>query len=214
MAGNLGTGNVTRQNIIIGPGNLYTAALGTALPTWTSGGANFDFDASADWNTVGATMEGVEVGYQPEFGEVVVDQLKDAAKMFNQGVTFTFSTQLAEVTLMNLALAWGQDGSDGDILTTSTTTDTFNIAVPDDSPFEFKVAIVGEAPPSDPSGTGDDLLVRDRIYVAHRVISVEGSTHAMRRTDATTFPVSFRCLPDPAQSGNEYGQIVDRIPAA
>lgn len=206
--GSLGTGNVTRQNIIVGPGNLYTAPLGTALPadliTTGNSTANDLFDSATGWTTIGATQGGVEIGYQPEFGEVEVDQLKDAAKMFNQGVTFTFSTQLAEATLTNLALAWGQDSAE--VVQSQTDHDRFKICVPDDSPYEFKAVVVGEGAPE----SGDLDTARERIYVAFRVISVEGSTHSLTRTEATTFPVSFRCLPDPTETGREYGVILDR----
>jgi hypothetical protein len=203
--GSLGTGNVTVANILVGPGNLYIADTGTALPTWTTGGALVDLDDDANWTTIGATQEGVEVAYSPDYGEVEVDQLKDAARLFNQGLTVTMNTNLAEATLENLLVAWGLPD---DCLVVDGTTDTFSISVPSDEPVERKLVVVGTAP--DAAGPLD----RDRIYVAHRVISIDGSTHSLRRTEATVFPVSFRLLPDPTQSGQEYGQIIDQVPGA
>lgn len=192
---------VTHRNILVGHGNLYTAAVGTALPTFTaSGDANADFDASTAWDSVGATQEGVEIGYDPDYGEVEVDQMKDAAIMFNQGVTVTMNTNLAEATLQNLLLAWGaQSGA------LNTAGDTFSIGVPNEEPVERSAAVVGRAPRTT---TG---AARQRVYHARRVISVEGSTHALRSSEATIFPVTFRLLPDGGFPGSEYGQIIDRI---
>lgn len=209
-SGSLGVGNVTTDNIIVGPGNLYVADVGTALPTWGSAtggtGANYDFDEDANWTTLGATMEGVEVGYQPDYGEVEVDQLKDAARLFHQGLTVTMGTQLAEATLENLLVAWGLDAS---CLTVNGETFTLDVDIPSDRPVERKLAVVGSAPLS--AADGD----KERIYIAHRTISIEGSTHSLRRTEATTFPVTFRLLPRPEEAPNGlYGQIIDREPGA
>lgn len=202
-SGTLGVGNVTTDNIIVGPGNLYIADIGTALPTWATD-ANADFDEDAAWITLGATMGGVEVAYQPDYGEVEVDQLKDAARLFHQGLTVTMSTQLAEATLENLLVAWGL-GSE--CLTSSGTTWTLEVDVPSDRPVERKLAVVGSAP----LGANDEEM--ERIYVAHRVISIEGSTHSLTRTEATEFPVTFRLLPRPEEAPNGlYGQIIDREP--
>jgi hypothetical protein len=57
------------------------------------------------FRNVGFTQNGVEISFQPNFGEVMVDQLLDVAKMFKQGMTVTLKTSLAEATLENLLLA-------------------------------------------------------------------------------------------------------------
>lgn len=194
--------NVTVRNIIVGAGHLYLSALDNAkapLPTLTPGtSATVALDtATATWRYVGATQEGVEITYEPDYGEVEVDQLKDAAILFNQGVTISMNTNLAEATLQNLAVAWGFPSS-------AIATDTFSLGVPSETPVERTAAVVGRAP-SDATG-----VRRERVYYARRVISIEGSNHSLRRTEATVFPVSFRLLPDPTYAGSEYGTIVDR----
>lgn len=214
--------SVIVRNILVGHGNLYVAdSIDAPLPAFTAptrdaGGAitgagsdaDADFEASPAWYSVGATQEGVEIGYDPDYGEVEVDQMKDAALMFNNGVTVTMTTNLAEATLQNLALAWGVAGA----LTEGADTDTFRIGVPGEEPVERSAAVVGRAPRG---GTNDSNRAQ-RIYRARRVISVEGSTHALRTSEATTFPVTFRMLPyrgadGTSYVGSEYGEIIDRI---
>lgn len=193
---------VTVRNIIVGAGNLYISSADNAktpLPTFTTGqSANVAFDSSSAWRHVGGTQEGVEIAYTPDYGEVEIDQLKDAAIMFNQGITISMNTNLAEASLTNLLVAWGLPSA------ALATADQINLAIPGDTPVERTAAVVGNAPAT----TG--LLRRERIYLARRVISVEASSHSLRRTEATVFPVSFRLLPDPTYVGSEYGTVIDR----
>lgn len=221
------------RNILVGHGNLYTTAennIDAELPAFTAptrdangaitgagSDANDDFQADPNWDSVGATQEGVEIGYDPDYGEVEVDQMKDAAKMFNTGVTVTMTTNLAEATLENLVLAWGAGDS---ALTPGDDVDTFTIGVPGTDPVERSAAVVGNAPTGG-EYEADGVTPRpgadaQRVYRARRIVSVEGSTHALRTSEATVFPVTFRMLPyrgadGTANVGSEYGEIIDRI---
>ena len=47
----------------------------------------------------------MELTITPDFGEVEVDQLLDAAKIYKQGMQVTLSTTFAEATLENLLFA-------------------------------------------------------------------------------------------------------------
>ena len=216
---------VNVRNILVGAGNMFIADLDTPLPTDVEPDTNDStvraeqaFIDDSDWSDVGATQEGVEVAYEPDIGEVEVDQMMDAAKLFNQGLQVQMNTQLAEATLENLMIAWGapDDALDGD---------TFKIGSPGAEPVERSAAVVGLAPNTQATQVDQDSH-RERIYLARRVISVEGSTHALRRTEATVFPVSFRLLPLPAPvdemnpgsfeeggfyTDSEYGVVVDRL---
>jgi len=42
-------------------------------------------------------------------------------------------------------------------------------------------------------------------------LSVQQSQFSLARTTPTTFPVTFRLLPDANYSGSEYGKIIDRV---
>jgi hypothetical protein len=202
------------RNIIIGAAALYisakdsTAANYTAptLPAGTAGQsvtAALD-TATTDWRHAGFTTEGLEVSYEPDYGDVQVDQLLDSAKLFKQSMKVTVKTTLAEASLENLLVAWGQQAT---TLTSGSSTTDLGIAAGalGDEPVERSLVAVGPGPRS-----SADNSKRERIYHARRVLSVEASSHSVKRNEATVFPVSFRLLPDPNFAGQEYGVIRDR----
>lgn len=205
---------VTPRNILVGAARMWISASraqGTTslvLPTWAtdSTSLNDDFEASGDWTEVGATQEGVEVAYEPDYGEVEVDQTKGPVVIFNQGYDVSLNTNMAEATLENLLVVWGFDDS---ALKTSSDNKQFSLGTPPDKPTERSVALVGNAPRVGEAVTDAE---RERVYLARRVIAIEGSTHALRRTEATVFPVSLRLLADSNYAGAEFGLIEDRVP--
>lgn len=169
----------------MGAGNLYVSEKTVALETLTG--------SARDPYHVGATIDGVEVAYEPDYTDIVVDQLKDAAIIFQNGYRVTVRTQLAEATLNNLMLAWGM--RDSDLVNAGK---RLNMPVPPDEPRERKLLIVGRNP--------QDF---DRKYFGRRAIVAETSSHTLRRAEATVFPVAFRLLGDPNYPGSEYGYIED-----
>ncbi|QJD50803.1 protein with Ig domain [Streptomyces phage Bmoc] len=199
------------KNIIIGAAAVYLSAEDStewtsapALPT-VSGTASIvpALDADTDWRHSGFTSEGVEVSYEPDYGEVEVDQLLDSAKLFKQSMRVMVNTTFSEATLENLLIVWGQQNT---TLTEGASDKTLGISAGalGDEPTERSVAFVGPAPRAD-AGTK-----RERVYHVRRALSIESSSHSLRRNEATVFPVSFRLLPDPSFSGQEYGVIKDR----
>lgn len=152
---------------------------------------------------VGLTSEGVAVNYQPDFGEVEVDQLLDAARLFKQKMTVNVSTTFAEATLENLVVVW--DDSQAPL---GTTEKSIYMKPGDlgDAPVERVLIFAGPAPAG---STGVVGAAKQRVYVASRAVSMEASEHALRRNEATMFPVSFRLLPDTTSSFSAYGKIVD-----
>ena len=141
---------------------------------------------------------------------MTVDQALDSVKMFKQGMRVSVNTTLAEATLENLIVAWGQQT--GTLKASGTgATEQKTVAISGgnlgDDPVERALAFVGNAP----KGASDNKK-RERVYHLRRALQVESSAHSLSRTDATTFPVSFRCLPDSAfASGGDYGQIIQRV---
>lgn len=212
------------RDILVGYGDLYYADYADVggsvdvggLPDYEYGDPFFDVAEGAGlrtafdrdntiWTYAGATQEGVELGYAPEYGEVEVDQLGDAAVMFFQSAQVTLNTQLAEATLGNLLVAWGFDSTS---LTTAGEVDTFKVGIPGQTPIERSIAVVGKGA-SSTTGTP-----RDRAYIGWRALSIEGSSLAMRRNENTSYQVSFRLLADPKHVGEEYGVIIDRLSVA
>jgi hypothetical protein len=213
------------KNIIVGAAAFYVSvkdssdatfynangSVSVALPTLTaSTTAVTALDAATTaWRHVGFTTDGVEFAYTPDFGEVEVDQLLDAAKMFKQGMTASVNTTLAEATLENLVLAWGQKGSSLAAAPAPDATEGQELGIASgallDEPVERSIVFVGPAPRS---ATG---AKRERVYHLRRALNVEESSHSLAKTDATTIPVSLRLLPDPYFTGKEYGIIRDRV---
>lgn len=198
-----------KLNIIVGAAQFWIGTAAAVKPAYAANTSyNTTLSSTANWRNVGYTTDGVEVSYSPEYTGVEVDQLLDDAKLFKTRQNLSINTTFAEATLENLLVVWGQSNS---TLTSSGTGDT---AVKDivmvggelgQAPAERQVIAVGNGP--EKSGAG---YYNERTYHAARAISVEESSHALRRNEATTLPVSFRLLPqDSAQ--NPYGSIHDRV---
>jgi hypothetical protein len=201
----------TSNNIIVGAAALFTFEDGVLtdadLPAYVDD-VSFKTTLSddADFRNVGYTMNGLEIVFQPDFGEVQVDQVLDVAKLYKQGMQVNLNTTFAESTLENLLFAVA--GKDTD-LTTVAGNPTLNLSAGDigECPVERGLVAVGP-------GTGDcaasDQI--ERVYVAYRALSIESVTVGAKRDEATMFEVSFRLLPNDDAS---YGKIVDRtIPAS
>ncbi len=199
------------SNIIVGAAALFTYEAGTLtdadLPAYVEDVSFKDtLQDDADFRNVGYTMNGLEIQFQPDFGEVQVDQVLDVAKLYKQGMQVNLNTAFAEATLENLLFSLA--GKDAD-LTTVAGNPTMNLSAGDigECPVERGLVAVGP-------GTGDCAIGSEleRIYVAYRALSIENVSVSARRDEATMFEVSFRLLPNDSAS---YGKIVDRtIPAA
>ena len=206
------------NQIIVGAAQLYVATTslkyieGTSPATYSFDGeapddipnmvANTTYpttmdSASANYRNVGYTSNGLEIQFQPDFGEVQVDQLLDVARLFKQGMKVNLVTAFAEGTLENLAVAIATDAPSSGVLNIQ----SGNIG---DVPVDRAIIAVGPGS-GDPDLTGTDAV--ERVYVAHRALSIE-SVSAMAKRDAPTmFEVTFRLLPT---SNGSYGKIVDR----
>jgi hypothetical protein len=145
---------------------------------------------------MGFTIDGVEITLEPDIVDVNVDQLGDAARLIEQSIKVMIKSTLAEATLANLAIAWGRPDA---AYTAGTLGGELQIGVnPTGRPTERMLRFTGKSP--------ENL---DRTYTCYRAVSVASSGHSYKRGEATVFPVEFRILPDGAQTGQEYGTIVD-----
>jgi len=161
--------------------------------------------ASANWRNVGFTMNGLEVQFQPDFGEVQVDQLLDVARLYKQGMQVNMVTALAEGTLENLLVVTA--AADADLTGSGTDEETLVLNSGNLGEVPLERAMIAVGPGSgDPDATGADKV--ERVYVAHRALSIESVTASAKRDEPTMFEVSFRLLP--ADNGS-YGKIVDRV---
>lgn len=169
--------------------------------------------ATSDWRNVGYTMNGLEVQFQPDFGEVQVDQLLDVAKLYKQGMQVNMVTAFAEGTLENLVVAIAAKESDRSTTGTKETLDfedTLNLTAGDLGDVPVERALIAVGPGSgDPTATGSKKI--ERAYVAHRVLSIDNVTVSAKRDAPSMYEVTFRLLP---ASNGSYGKIVDRIVGA
>jgi hypothetical protein len=199
----------TSTNIIVGAAALFIADT-TLAPTGANALPAFDNAESfretlatdSDYTNVGYTMNGLELQFQPDFGEVQVDQILDVAKLYKQGMQVNLATAFAEATLENLLLALAYGDSK---LTTALNGDkTMDLSAGDigECPVERGIVAIGP-------GTGDcvDSAYVERVYVGYRALSIENVTVSAKRDEASMFEVSFRLLPE---DGGSYGKIVDR----
>jgi hypothetical protein len=178
-----------------------SAGSGIAVSMTGAGGTAPTPAGNIYFKDAGLTQEGVEIQYQPDFGEVEVDQLLDAARLFKQKMTVSVATTFAEATLENLLTVWAQ-GSGTKFTGTAGEEARLSGGTLGDAPLEKALLFVGVSP-------NNATVYKQRVYLATRALSVEASTHSMRRSEATVFPVSFRLLPDTLASYSSYGRVVD-----
>ena len=171
------------------------------LPALTASATSYKDTLSLDddYTNIGYTSNGLELAFQPDFGDVAVDQLLDVARLFKQGMTVNLNTSFAEATLENLLVAIA--GNDTD-LTSASGVSQLKMSAGDigDVPLERGLVAVGP-------GSGSSLDPKERIYVAYRALSIENVSVSAKRDEASMFEVSFRLLPNDDAS---YGKIVDR----
>jgi hypothetical protein len=201
------------ENMEAGSANAGTASRNTKVPAFdpntsytntlnavdTAAGVN-----GAAYRNVGYTNNGLQITYNPTYDSVTVDQLLDTAKLFKSAMEVMIATEMAEGTLENVLTVFGQQK------TTLTRSDETNAVLGleagalGQSPTERQLIAIGLAPTSAAESN------TERVYYARRVLSVQQSQFSLARTTATTFPVTFRLLPDANYSGSEYGKIIDR----
>jgi hypothetical protein len=197
------------NNIIVGAASFFVADTvldGTTLPAFDENESYREtLSDDADFTNIGYTMNGLEIQFQPDFGEVQVDQLLDVAKLYKQGMQVNLNTAFAEATLENLliALAYGDTQLTG--TKSSSAGQVLNLSAGElgECPVERGIVAVGP-------GTGDCEIGSslERVYAAYRALSIENVTVSAKRDEASMFEVSFRLLPDDTEGS--YGKIVDR----
>jgi hypothetical protein len=199
----------TSTNIIVGAAALFVAdtTLDAASLTAFESAKSFKdtLTNDADYTNVGYTMNGLELQFQPDFGEVQVDQILDVAKLYKQGMKVSLATAFAEATLENLLLSLAYKDSKLSGTKSTSAGRVLDLSAGDigECPVERGLVAVGP-------GTGDcvDSTTVERVYTAYRALSIENVTVSAKRNEASMFAVNFRLLPEDV-SGS-YGKIVDR----
>jgi hypothetical protein len=207
------------------PGSAAAGAFVTATSYTDTLNSNDD-----KYRNVGYTNNGLQITYNPTYGSVTVDQLLDTAKLFKESMEVMIATEMAEGTLENVLVVFGQgdaatSGTPANDVITATNTMIENSATVNTSyvktlglaagalgvaPVERQLIAVGQAPTQ---FGATSVSNSERVYYARRVLSVQQSQFSLARNNPTTFPVTFRLLPSGlnAYAGQEYGKIIDRV---
>ena len=193
---------ITTSNIVVGEATVAIGEAGVAFASLVD---------------VGATIDGVELSWEPDMVDIEVDQFGDAAKVIQSRVKVMMKTTLAEATLQNLAHAWNYSSTiaatdttaadivtDLDTITGATASQTFKFGIENVYPYEKVIEVVGNAPGTTAAAT------KTRTFQTKRAVSYASSSHSMKRSEAVTFPVEFRILPNSSDVGYEYGKIMDQ----
>lgn len=228
------------KNIIVGAAPVFISVKDSSDPTYVAqhenlldaghiaftGGttASTALTASAKVRNVGFTNNGLQITYNPTYEDVTVDQLLDAAKLFKSAMQVMIMTEMTEGTLENVLTVFGQGAS---TLTKNGAASTDDYAGPSGAtgdlnlgleagalgiaPTERQLFAVGQAPTFKTVSAVESSANSERVYYARRVLSVQQTQFTLARNTPTTFPVTFRLLPDANYIGSEYGKIIDRI---
>lgn len=174
---------VIATNLLGGAGELYRGDFGATEPLDTALTAELD---DVVWTDFGGTDGGVTKNVDRNYYDLRADQIMDPAGTRQTSRTITLATNLAEITLENLATAWGQDI--GDITTGGAGGTAWRAIEPqgDDS---------GEEPPY------HALVFRGwapgrkrRLVIARKVLSVNAVGTAYKKDEQTFIPVQFKCF--------------------
>lgn len=177
--------------------------------TWPAFGGSASYkdtlSTESDITNVGYTTNGLEVDFEPDFGEVSVDQVLDTAKLYKQGMKVSMKTSFAEATLANLLIALGYASAKLTGVKTTSTGQALDLSAGDIGTCPVERGVIAVGP-----GTGDCAVSdkTERVYVAYRALSIDNVTVAAKRDEASSLEVSFRLLPE--DTTGSYGKIIDR----
>lgn len=188
MAANVKNVLVGAANIFISTGNGSNRPLsnpGTGDLAWgnTASAAGY-LNASSKFRNVGYTNTGFELSYEPGYGEVMVDQLLDAARLFKQTLKIMLKTELTEGTLENVNLVFGQADSYVTYSSTGATANVNNTFTPATA---AATGATGTATLNLAAGSlGDYPVERTLVAVGNAPanIGTEGSNYTVNGTSA------------------------------
>jgi len=161
-------------NVIAGPGALFIAPKGTALP-----GLSASLTTFGGFTPVGYTDDGVELDYTPTIKDIMVDEESTAVQVLLTTEKLVVTVKLAETTLANLFNSIAGATLTGNQLTIG------GLFIPN----EFAMGIAGPAP-----STG-----KIRQIGIHRVIQKAGVKMHYQRKDKVMFACQFEALADSTQ---------------
>ena len=102
--------NYTTTNVLYGTGILFTAAVGTAVPSDQNLGVGSSW-TGLGWGYVGATEAGVTVTFNPSTQNINIEEQPTPVGVAVNTADLQVTCSLSEETLANVNLAWGNGGT-------------------------------------------------------------------------------------------------------
>jgi hypothetical protein len=102
--------NYTTTNVLYGVGILFTATVGTAVPSDQNLGVASAW-TGLGWAYVGATEAGVTVTFNPTTQDLNIEEQPTPVAVVVGTATLQVTCSLSEETLFNVNLSWGNGGS-------------------------------------------------------------------------------------------------------
>jgi hypothetical protein len=192
-------GTVTPTLIKAGPGKIYYAPLGTAVPTFTAAASKI-VGTWTSWIGVGATDEGLTYSESTDTEEIRVAESLYAVRTVTTGKTSTVSLALAQIDDLN----WKVVSNGGTIVTSGTGATKINTFVPPLAGSENRVML------------GFQSMDDDEVIIWYQVFNTGGfETARAGFADRHTLPAEFSVeLPDPAVALVPYKRWVTGALAA
>ena len=100
----------TTTNVIYGTGILFTAAVGTSVPSDQNLGVGSAW-TGLGWAYVGALLDGVTLTFAPSTQDINIEEQPTPVGVAITTATITVTCNMSEETLANVNLAWGNAGS-------------------------------------------------------------------------------------------------------
>ena len=148
----------------------------------------------AGTDNLGYTRDGVTISKSGEFLDVHPDQVTYPILNQKTSETYQVSTNLLEITLENLKIAWGESAA-------VVGGNSLKLGTAEVDVTEHVLVFNGLAPKNLAGKYGD------RTVTFHRASAMEYGEMAMTRDGETIIPVTFTCLYDAEEEC--VGQIVD-----
>jgi hypothetical protein len=102
--------NYNTVNVLYGVGILFTAVVGTAVPSDQNLGVASSW-TGLGWAYVGATEAGVTLTFNPQTQNLTIEEQPTPVAVAINTADLQVTTSLSEETLTNVNLAWGNGGT-------------------------------------------------------------------------------------------------------
>lgn len=102
--------NYTTTNVLYGVGIMFTATVGTPVPSDQNLGVASSW-TGLGWAYIGATEAGVTVTFNPSTQDLNIEEQPTPIATVVSTATLQVTASLSEETLFNVNLSWGNGGS-------------------------------------------------------------------------------------------------------